>query len=161
MLESRLVVLVVISALVAGPALGETVQGKGALRVPVPQEEGTSSVEVVPISKLEGDAITVTWRMEVQHVTSSDGRESALILFLHYRVPDGVEMSSRLDFAFFDEAGRLLHTFETSEYSVRSTETDDPGRFPTWRVFAASDRHGLRVEELDAVRSYQVVIRAN
>ena len=129
--------------------------------MPAPDKEGIESVEVVPLTKLEGEAITVTWRMEVQHVTSSDGRAAALILYLHYKIPDGAEMSSRLDFAFFDGAGGLLHTYETSEYSVRNTETDDPERFPTWRLFEASDDYGLPLEDLDAVRSYQVVVRAN
>ena len=70
-------------------------------------------------------------------------------------------MSSRLDFAFFDEAGGLLHTFETSEYSLRSTETDDPESFPTWRVFAASDVYGLPLKDLDAIRSYRMVFRTH
>jgi hypothetical protein len=146
-------------ATLAGPAHAETLQARGEMAVPAPKGQDLYSIEVVPLSKLAGKKITLAWKLEVQHAVSTDRRQSTLVLFLQYRVPEGAEMSSRLDIAFFDAQGRLLHTWETSEYTVRNTAADDPAHFPTHNVFEASDQYGLALADFDAIRSYQVVLR--
>lgn len=151
----------IVSALIASSTAGaETLHGKGNLTIP-PPGQSTTEAEVVPLTRLEGEAIAYAWRLEVRHSVSTDSRDSLLVLFQQYRVAEGAELSARVDFAFYDEQGRLLHSFETSEYSVTSTEADDPELFPTWNVFEATDAvgYGLPLEDFDAIRSYQVVLR--
>ena len=157
--QSRILIRAVVALSAVGAMNAETLPGTGEVSIPPPEEDAMESVEATPVAQLKGEAITLTWRLKVQHVVSTDSRRSSLILFQQYRVAEGADLFAQLDFAFFDEEGRLLHTWENSEYSVSNTEADDPDRFPTWIIFEASDEYGLALEDFDAIRSYKVVLR--
>jgi len=157
--QLRILILTVIALSAIGVIHAETLHGTGEVTIPPPEEDMLETIEATPVAQLKGDAITLTWRLKVQHVVSTDSRRSSLILFQQYRVVEGADLFAQLDLAFFDEEGRLLHTWEDSEYSVSNTEADDPDRFPTWIVFEASDEYGLALENLDAIHSYQIVLR--
>jgi hypothetical protein len=135
-----------------------TAHAAGPIEMPPFDGSTQGSVEVVPLTSISTEHVTLAFRMEVQHMGSADDRMSTLVLHRAHQVTAGDSPFLRMDVAFFDAEGNLLGTFEYGETSAQSFDLDDPTSYPTSNVMEAATMWELPPEVFDAVNSYQIVI---